>query len=60
LPFGCSVWQEFESREAMVEVEAFTDAEVWTSDDGWLVSMTLGSPSASRPFASFRSRDFFR
>ena len=29
----------------MVEVEASTNAEVWTSDDGWLVSMTLGSPS---------------
>src|SRR5687767_10688050 len=40
-----AVWQAFESMEAMAEVESYTQAEVWTSDDGWLVSMSLGSPS---------------
>jgi hypothetical protein len=40
-----AVWREFETKEAMVDVESHTDAEVWTSDDGLFVSMTFGSPS---------------
>ena len=39
------VWREFESREARVEVEPHKDAEAWTSGDGWLVSMSEGSPA---------------
>jgi hypothetical protein len=44
-PKDAAVWREFDTKEALVDLESYTVAEVWTSDDGWFVSMTLGSPS---------------
>jgi hypothetical protein len=38
-------WREFDTNEAMSEVEHYTDASVWSSSDGWLVAMSLTSAS---------------
>jgi hypothetical protein len=39
------VWRELASVDALSEVESYTQAQLWTSADGWLVSMSLSSPS---------------